>query len=368
MTGPGPRGPGGGQIAAEEFGRNRLGRASVTAKLAAVPLSFNSRADAQNAIDDWVRRHQPRQTALDLAEFERDHHLRWFGEEYGRLLVQFEVAFDQLVAVVEQVNYIDRASWPQHRVLQYVLLSHNLKPFVSMVDRFSRRYYEDSVSHSRTLYETFLRAVFISCNRDDPWGAFPVSAPSGTPAFNATNFPRDELRLAWHRIYSTMSAVAHSNFPAIAQSLQRMRERSGDPEVFGFTFAEDERMLKYALTFLPFLLANYTRFIVDRCVGPAQRPSGTEDTIKCHVRVEALGHRAAPAFAWRATRRRTWKAKRRRRPGASRRHRLRALDAALGFSTRPLEGSGAPSDRLPRSGIERPGRSPASPSVAGTAA
>src|SRR5262245_3735309 len=112
--------------------------------LADVPLSFNSRDNAQNAIDDWVRRQQPRQTALAIAEFERDH-LRWFEEEYGRLLVQFEVAFDHLVAVIEQVNYIDRAAWPEHRVLQYVLLSHNLKPFVSMIDRFSRGYYEDSV-------------------------------------------------------------------------------------------------------------------------------------------------------------------------------------------------------------------------------
>lgn len=237
-----------------------------------VPLSFNSRDEAQEALDDWVRGHQPPQTAVDLAEFEREH-LLWFGQEYGRLIAYFDVAFDQLVAVVEQVNFIDRSSWPPNRALQYMLLSHNLTPFVSMVDRFSRGYYEDSVAHSRTLYETFLRVVFISCYGDDPWGAFPISTPKGTSPFNATNFPRDELRLAWQQIYRSMSAVAHSNFPAIAESLRRIQEGTGDPEIFGLNPAEDERMLTFAMTFHPFLMASYTRFILECCIGDITVPN-----------------------------------------------------------------------------------------------
>ena len=233
-----------------------------------MPFAFESHESAQTAVDDWVRRNSPSSTARDLVQFEREH-LELFGERYGRLHIQFDVAFDQLVAVVEQVNYVEKSSWPQHRALQYILLSHNLKAFISAMDRLSKGYYEDSAVLSRTLYETFLRAIFISCHRDDPWGAFPVPSPKGTPKFNATNFARDVLRLDWHPIYSTMSAVAHSNFPRVGSSLHRIENRIGDPEVFGLSFEDDPKTLEFAAAFLPFLLAAYSRLVVERFVGDA---------------------------------------------------------------------------------------------------
>ena len=147
-----------------------------------MPLAFDSPDAAQEAVDDWVRRNSPSSTARDLVQFEREH-LELFGERYGRLHVQFDVAFDQLVAVVEQVNFVEKSSWPQHRALQYILLSHNLKAFISAMDRLSKGYYEDSAVLSRTLYETFLRAIFISCHSANPWGAFPVPPPKGVPKF-----------------------------------------------------------------------------------------------------------------------------------------------------------------------------------------
>ena len=238
-----------------------------------MPLAFESHEDAQAAVDDWVLRNSPSLTADDLARCERDH-LQVFGERYGRLHAQFDVAFDQLVGAIEQVNYVDQRAWPPHRALQYILLSHNLKAFISAMDRLSRGYYEDSAVLSRTMYETFLRAIFISCHGENPWGAFPVTVPKGVPKFNATNFARDGLRLDWEPIYSTMSAVAHSNFPRVASSLRRIENREGEPELFGLTFEDDAATLEFAASFLPFLLAAYTRFVVERLVGDAvvERP------------------------------------------------------------------------------------------------
>ncbi len=85
--------------------------------------------------------------------------------------------------------------------------------------------------------------------------------------FNATNFARDVLRLDWGPIYSTMSAMARSNFPRVASSLRRIEDREGEPELFGLTFEDDAATLEFAASFLPFLLAAHTRFVVERLVG-----------------------------------------------------------------------------------------------------
>lgn len=232
-------------------------------------LVFDSVDDAHAWIDAWVLRHQPVGTAADLAEFERQH-LAEFHAEFGRLAAYFHVSFDVLVALVDEVNYVDKAAWPPHRALQFMLLSHNMKAFVSAFDRLSKGYYEDSIAIARGPYETIARLMFMSCHKEAPYGALFDKTPPGTPSFNLTGFLRDELRLDWTSIYSTMSVFAHSNIPAVLRSLDRNSKRVGTPERFGLTFEDDEVTLGVAAILLPFLLLAYTRFVVERLIGDAK--------------------------------------------------------------------------------------------------
>lgn len=248
-------------------------------------LVFDSVADAHAWIDAWVLRHQPVATAADLAEFERQH-LAEFHAEFGRLAAYFDVSFDILVSLVEEVNYVDKATWPQHRALQFMLLSHNMKAFVSAFDRLCKGYYEDSIALARGPYETFARLMFMSCHKDAPYGALFDKTPPGTASFNLTGFLRDELRLDWASIYSTMSVFAHSNVPAVLRSLDRNNKRVGAPERFGLTFEDDEVTLGVAAIFLPFLLLVYSRFVVERLIGDAQ------------LRDPHLLHSANESIAW----------------------------------------------------------------------
>ena len=225
------------------------------------------------AIDAWVARNLPSQTMIELAEFERDH-LERFRQNYGRLHEQFAVAFDHLVAATERINYLDKSKWPSHRSLQFILLSHNLKSFPSAMDRLSKGYYEDSITLSHTLYETFVRMIFVSCYANDPFGAV-TTVPKGHPQFNLTNLVRDELRLDWRLLYENMSRFAHSNVPATMASLARLVERVGEPEWLGFQFDEDTAILEVTGTFLTFLLLTHTRFVIDVLIGseaPRPRP------------------------------------------------------------------------------------------------
>jgi hypothetical protein len=230
-----------------------------------VTLSFGSPDEALAWADAWVLRNLPSRTIGELGEFEHDHLAR-FRQDYGRLHDQFDVAFDQLVAAIERVNYIDKSSWPSHRSLQFMMLAHNLKSFPSAMNRLSNGYYEDSITLSRTLYEAFVRVVWVSCYAHDPLGAV-MAVPKGHPKFNLTNFVRDELRLDWRLLYENMSRFAHSNSPATMASLARLITRDGEPELFGLQFDEDRATLEVAATFLPFLLLAYLRTVVEILIG-----------------------------------------------------------------------------------------------------
>jgi hypothetical protein len=53
-------------------------------------------------------------------------------------------------------------------------------------------------------------------------------------------------------------------------------------------------MLKFALTFLPFLLASYTRFIVDRCVGDLQVSDPVQPRVHRLDDIPSHGQREVP--------------------------------------------------------------------------
>lgn len=108
-----------------------------------------------------------------------------------------------------------------------MLAAYNVKTFYSALDRLTKGYYEDSITLTRGLYETFVRTLFISCHPDDAYNALIFKPPKGERAFNLTNFLRNELGLEWETKYGVMSTFAHSNSLQVLSALQRALEVLG---------------------------------------------------------------------------------------------------------------------------------------------
>jgi hypothetical protein len=171
---------------------------------------FESDEQARDWADAWVEEHLPAEVVVSTTQAEREH-FESFKKDYGRFVAQFEVEYAALVKVIDDINFVERSSWPDHRAVQYVLAAYNVKTFYSAVDRLARGYYEDCITLTRSLYETFARVLYISCHPDNAYSALVFNPPKGVRKFNLTNFLRDELGLDRGSQYAIMSTFAHSN-------------------------------------------------------------------------------------------------------------------------------------------------------------
>ena len=215
--------------------------------------------------DAWTAQHKPSEAVQSLRAQEAEH-AQLVATSYGRLLDQLEVEFAAHAAALDLVNYTDRTTWPGHRSVQHMLLSANAKSFHTSIDLLRRGHYEDCLALTRGLYETFARALFISCYPDTTRSTL-APAPKGTRAFKLTNFLRDDLKLQWSSQYSIMSTFAHSRAFQVVQAWERTATRTGDPERFGVTHGFDPALFELAAPFLQFVLFAHLRFTTDQLVG-----------------------------------------------------------------------------------------------------
>ena len=219
---------------------------------------FANNTEAQAWADAWLAERLPTELVVQTIDDERAHFER-FNSDYGRFVGQFEVEYQALAQLVDRLNFVDRSAWPSHRHVQYVLLAYNVRTFYSALDRLVRGYYEDCITLTLGLYETFVRILFVSCYPTTPYNALMAKLPKGERRFNLTNFLRDDLGLAWETKYSIMSVFAHSNSLRVLEALQRASERRGDPEQFGVRFDYEPELIEAAVPFLQFTLTSHIR-------------------------------------------------------------------------------------------------------------
>lgn len=250
---------------------SRLSTVGLSCKEKEVEIPHDDPVEATRLIDEWVNQHLPSQLLVEARAQENDHATR-FLRAYGRGVGQFEVEFTALVKVIDRLNFVQRQAWPPHRSVQYALIAHNLKPLRSVMDRVANGYYGDAIALLRVAYETFVRLVFVSVHRDDPWGSLMRKPPPPTPPFNLTGFVRDQLRLGWATSYSVLSAFTHSNSVDVLDSLKRAATQTGEPERFGPSIEFEPNRIELILPQLHFAMLAYLRFTVDRLVGPELQP------------------------------------------------------------------------------------------------
>ena len=143
--------------------------------------------------------------------YESVSHDDFTGADYGGFIDIFNISFTLLVKQVNRVSFVAKADWVDHRSVQYILLSHNIKTFYSVVDRVSYGFADDAIVLMRPLLETIIRLVHISCYPEDPYSVLVHKPPKGTRHFQFNNFVENDLKLDWLQEYGIVSSFTHSN-------------------------------------------------------------------------------------------------------------------------------------------------------------
>jgi hypothetical protein len=249
-------------------------------------------------LDKWTAQQLPSDVVARLIEEERLHAAA-FMTEYGRFAAQFEAMYSAHVRLLDDVNFMEKSTWPTHRGIQYVLLAYNAKSIYSAFDRLMRGHYEDSITLLRSLYETFVRTMWVSTFPDVAYNVLTPKPVEG-PAFNLTNYLRDNLRLEWQTNYNVLSTFTHSNSFLVLQAVIRAATREGEPERFQTRVQFDPKLAETAISFLIFVFLTHARFTVDLLVGSAPVPNN-EHLATARNTTAALTRmvRGSPSAYWR---------------------------------------------------------------------
>lgn len=235
------------------------------------PPTAEEIADLSARLDELCKASDTRSIESFLSY--QDVHTKHVGNRHGRWTCQVETYLSTLAVAANRVNYLERR-WPQHRGLQFVVATHSLRQIYSASGLLCRGLYDDAISLLRSVYETFLRIVFISCNQSHAYNAFYAPGQSG-PRFNATNFVNDELKLEWVK-YSVMSAFAHSNKFKVMEDVIALNK--GEQRPITLSYKVDETLMGVGKNHFDFLTAVWLRLFssVFRPVIPADDDGALE--------------------------------------------------------------------------------------------
>lgn len=197
--------------------------------------------------------------ASDTSEIEniqeyQSQHLTFTRKNYGRFMNQFEMFFCAMTEYSHNINYLDKKGWPTTRGFQFVIATNSLKQFYSAYSLLCNGAYEDAITIFRSVYESFLRIVFVSCHPECPYNAYGAPGQTGVK-FNATNFVKDELKLGW-TTYHITSAFAHSNMYKVMGDMIEL-STGKNPKPIMLTYELDEDMIGMITNFANFLLTIY---------------------------------------------------------------------------------------------------------------
>jgi len=218
------------------------------------------REDVQRWIEELLQ-DAPSQVFLDMGSLKREH-TEWMVANFRGFFEYFEPAFNLLTSLVKSLNYCPRGHWPEHRILQFVFMPGVLKSLYRAFDDLLEGFYHESLMLLRSVYETVLRIVFVSCYPQDRWATLtpPPFTPKGMRRFNATNFLPHDLNIDWSWLYRPLSMQVHSRQPEVLERIMAVSQ--GQLQLHALELSADEELAGLAMnsaTFLLWLLIRLSR-------------------------------------------------------------------------------------------------------------
>ncbi len=225
------------------------------------------RREVETWLNDWLDRHLPSEW-IGLLYDQDTAIVSEFIDEYRSSVETLEVGYTALAEAVDLVNFVAKDSWPDHRSIQFLFIAENVKSFRSTQDRLMRGYYQDCGAITRSLYETFVRVLFMSLYPEDWSSAISHPTKSGQRKFNLTALLRDELGLDWDPIYRLLSEVSHSNIQSVRRKIIALSVPDDKVRRYGYRNEFDPVQVNIYLPLLDFVLWTHLRVIWDVILPP----------------------------------------------------------------------------------------------------
>ncbi len=193
----------------------------------------------------------PARTTLEIYEFISLHRVK-IESEIGRFLKYFEDFFDEINIVIQLLNFVPKENWKMHKAIQYLLYPEAMKTLHRAFEDLIDGYYDESLMLVRSVYETFLRIVFLSCYPTE-WEAVFFDRKNKMN-FNVTSFVKDHLKVNLDLVYRFTSKVHHSKIHKNLQSLvERSKPNTGNP--IRLEYKGDRKSMEISVNFLTLVLA-----------------------------------------------------------------------------------------------------------------
>ncbi len=148
----------------------------------------------------------PAGTSMGILKFIAGHRELVY-ENFGKYLKNFEDYFDILNNAIFNLNYMPKKHWPQYKGTQFLLFPETLKTLHRAHEDLFDGYYEESMMLLRSVYETYIKMIYIAIHPNDIESIFYKRA--GKRNFNLSNFVKDELNLDWGWLYKLLSSISH---------------------------------------------------------------------------------------------------------------------------------------------------------------
>ncbi len=199
---------------------------------------------------DEVLKPEPAQTTFDIYNYIDEHRII-VQDEVGKFMKYFEDFFDELNIVIQYLNYVPKKNWKMHKSVQYLLYPEVMKTLHRAFEDAIDGYYDEAIMLLRSVYETFLRIVFLSCYPRE-WEAIFFDRKNKMN-FNVTNFVKDHLNLEWSFVYRIMSKVHHSKVHKNLTSLIEISKPNNKGLII-MEYGLDKKLLYMAVNFITFNL------------------------------------------------------------------------------------------------------------------
>ena len=202
------------------------------------------------------------QAVAYLEEYKYKHR-QYVLKKYGRFMSQFNMYFSAIVDTGNNINYLNKKHWPDHRSLQFIIATHSMKQFYSSYSLLLDGAYEDAITVQRSIYESFLRILFISLHPSDSINIYDYKGPNAHQTgvrFRATNIVND-LGLKWST-YNIMSSFAHSNMYKVLETATDLAS-NGQKSAIALNYKKDDDMISIIVNLMLFLLAVWLKLFTE---------------------------------------------------------------------------------------------------------
>lgn len=192
----------------------------------------------------------PSEVSVNIYDYIGKHRPYVFNK-IGRFIKIFEDFFHETTLTIHYLNFVPKNDWSKHKAIQFLLYPESLKTLHRAFEDVLDGYYDEAMMLNRSVYETFLRIVFLSCYPNE-WEAIFYKRPDRMK-FDVTSLTQDHLKVDWKSLYKIMSLISHSKVGKILKKLIKISQRQ-EKVIVELEYSPDDTSLFMAVNILTFNL------------------------------------------------------------------------------------------------------------------